>query len=162
MRTVKAGGQGAPERSMSTAKNALAHKSGALIHVRSGDMVVEALLQMRDNRVRSVLVIDDDVLVGIVSQGDCAIRALLPGLEASQTPGSQGMPGSPVTVKPDDPLQGCMAMMAARGFRHLPVLDAGKVVGVISIGDVVKDIIRDLEHNVDDLMGYIMKDGPGG
>ena len=49
-----------------------------------------------------------------------------------------------------------MAMMAARGFRHLPVLDAGKVVGVISIGDVVKDIIRNLEHNVGDLMGYIM------
>ena len=58
---------------------ALAQKSGALIHVRSGDMVVEALRQMRDNRVRSVLVIDDDVLVGIVTQGDCAIKVLLPG-----------------------------------------------------------------------------------
>jgi CBS domain-containing protein len=68
---------------------------------------------------------------------------------------------NPVTVKPDDPLEGCMAMMAARGFRHLPVLDAGKVVGVISIGDVVKNIIRDLEHNVGDPMGFIMKDGPG-
>jgi CBS domain-containing protein len=67
-----------------------------------------------------------------------------------------------VTVKPDDPLEGCMALMAERGFRHLPVLDAGKVVGVISIGDVVKDIIRDLQHNVGDLTGYIMTDGPGG
>ena len=56
---------------MSTVKNALAQKSGALIHVRSGDMVVEALRRMRDNRVRSVLVIDDDVLVGIVTQGCC-------------------------------------------------------------------------------------------
>src|SRR5207237_7467332 len=71
------------------------------------------------------------------------------------------MTGNPVTVKPDDRLDGCMAMMAARGFRHLPVLNAGKVVGVISIGDVVKDIIRDLELNVSDLMGYIMRDGPG-
>jgi len=52
--------------------------------------------------------------------------------------------------------------MSARGFRHLPVLDAGKVVGVISIGDVVKEIIRNLEHNVGDLTGYIMTDGPGG
>jgi len=67
-----------------------------------------------------------------------------------------------VTAKPDDQLEGCMAMMVARGFRHLPVLDAGKVVGVISIGDVVKDIIRNLERNVGDLMGYIMTDGPGG
>jgi CBS domain-containing protein len=105
-RAVKTGQDRTHEgRSMSTVKNALAQKSGALIHVRSGDMVVEALRQMRENRVRSVLVIDDDVLVGIVTQGDCAIKVLLP---------------------------------------------------------VVKNIIRDLEHNVDDLMGYIMKDGPGG
>ena len=64
---------------MSTVKSALAQKSGPLVHVRSGDMVVEALHQMRDKRVRSVLVIDDDVLVGIVTQGDCAIKVLLPG-----------------------------------------------------------------------------------
>ena len=147
---------------MSTVKNALAQKKGALIHVRSGDMVVEALRQMRDNRVRSVLVIDDDELVGIVTQGDCAIKVLLPGLDAKQTSVGQVMTSNPVTVVPDDRLDGCMAMMAERGFRHLPVLDAGKVVGVISIGDVVKDIIRELELNVGDLMGFIMRDGPGG
>ena len=147
---------------MSTVKSALAQKSGAVIHVRSGDMVVEALLRMRDNRIRSVLVIDDDVLVGIVTQGDCAIKVLLPGLDAKQTPVRQVMTGNPVTIKPDDRLENCMAMMAGRGFRHLPVLDAGKVVGVISIGDVVKDIIRDLEQNVGDLTGYILRDGPGG
>ncbi|GLH81020.1 histidine kinase [Bradyrhizobium sp. SSBR45G] len=147
---------------MSTVRIALAQKSSALFQVRSSDMVVEALRQMRDNRVRSVLVIDDDVLVGIVTQGDCAIKVLLPGLDAKQTQVDQVMTANPVTVKPDHPLDACMAMMAQRGFRHLPVLDAGKVVGVISIGDVVKNIIRDLEHNVDDLMGYILKDGPGG
>jgi CBS domain-containing protein len=147
---------------MSTVKGALTQKKGALIHVRSDDMVVEALRRMRDNRVRSVLVIDDNVLVGIVTQGDCAIKVLLPGLDAKQTRVSQVMTANPVTVKPDDPLDGCMAMMSERGFRHLPVLDAGKVVGVISIGDVVKNIIRDLELNVGDLMGFIMTDGPGG
>ena len=117
---------------------------------------------MRDSRVRSVLVIDDGKLVGIITQGDCAIKVLLPGLDAKQTPVGQVMTSNPATVKPDDRLEGCMALMAERGFRHLPVLDAGKVVGVISIGDVVKDIIRDLEHNVGDLTGYIMRDGPGG
>ena len=147
---------------MNTVKEALAQKSGALIHVRSGDMVVEALRQMRDNRVRSVLVIEHDVLVGIVTQGDCAIKVLLPGLDAKQTPVDQVMTGNPMTVKPDDRLEGCMAMMAKRGYRHLPVLDAGKVVGVISMGEVVKNIIGDLELNVSDLMGYIMTDGPGG
>ncbi|MGJ4899222.1 CBS domain-containing protein [Bradyrhizobium oligotrophicum] len=74
---------------MSTVRSALAQKSGALIHVRSGDMVVEALRQMRDNRGRSVLVIDDGVLVGIVTQGDCAIKVLLPGFDAKQMPVSQ-------------------------------------------------------------------------
>ena len=58
--------------------------------------------------------------------------------------------------------EGPPLVMAARGFRHLPVLEAGKVVGVISIGDVVKDIIRDLKLNVSDLMGYIMTDSRGG
>ncbi len=147
---------------MSTVKDTLAQKTGALVHVRSGDMVVEALRRMRDNRVRAVLVIDDGALVGIVTQGDCAIKVLLPGLDAKETPVGQVMTANPVTVKPDDPLDGCMVMMAQRKFRHLPVVDAGKVVGVISIGDVVKDIIRDLKLNVSDLMNLVMSDGPGG
>ncbi|MGI9520216.1 MAG: CBS domain-containing protein [Hyphomicrobiaceae bacterium] len=147
---------------MSTVKSVLAQKSGALIHVRSGDMVIEALHQMRDNRIRAVLVIDDGMLVGIVTLGDCAIKVLLPGLDAKHTPVDQVMTGNPMTVKPGDPLDGCMAMMAERGYRHLPVLEAGKVVGVISIGEVVKNTIRDLELNVNDLMGHIMADGPGG
>ncbi|MGE0313758.1 MAG: CBS domain-containing protein [Lautropia sp.] len=147
---------------MNTVKTALAQKSAALVHVRSSDLVVLALQKMRENRVRSVLVIDDDVLVGIITQGDCAIKVLLPGLDAKQTPVGHVMTGNPVTVKPDDLLQDCMTTMASRGFRHLPVLDAGKIVGVISIGDVVKYVIRDLQLSVDDLRGFIMTDGPGG
>ena len=148
---------------MNTVKDALAQKSGALIDVRSGDMVVEAVRQMRDNRVRSVLVIDDDVLVGIVTQGDCAIKVLLPGLDAKQDsggPSDDGRPGDGQAGRPTGRLHGNDGRALAS--RSPPVLDAGKVVGVISIGDVVKDIIRNLEHNVGDLMGYIMTDGPGG
>jgi CBS domain-containing protein len=147
---------------MTTVKSVLAQKDGTLISVRSDDQVVNALLQMRDNRVRSVLVIDDGVLVGIVTQGDCAIKVLLPGLDAKQTMISQVMTRNPITVKLADRVDACMGLMAGKGFRHLPVMDGGKVVGVISIGDVVKDIIRDLQLNVGDLMGYIMTDGPGG
>jgi CBS domain-containing protein len=147
---------------MTTVKNALASKSGAIIHVGSGDMVVEALRQMRDNRVRSVLVIDNGVLVGIVTQGDCAIKVLLPGLDARLTPVSQVMTRNPVTVKPNDSLEECMVMMSARGFRHLPVLNSDKVVGVISIGDVVKDIIQKLKQNESDLIRYIASSGSGG
>jgi len=147
---------------MSTVKNTLAQKTGALISVTSAERVHKALLQMRDNRVRSVLVIDDGALVGIVTQGDCAIKVLLPGLDAKTTPVSQVMTRNPITVKLDDTVEGCMGLMVKKGFRHLPVLDAGKVVGVVSIGDAVKDVIHDLKLNVGDLMGYIMTDGPGG
>src|ERR1700749_4796024 len=97
---------------MNTVKKALAQKNGTLIYVRSNDLVVEALRQMRDNRVRSVLVIDEDLLVGILTQGDCAIKVLLPGLDARQTPVGQVMTRDPVTVKLDDQLEGCMAIMA--------------------------------------------------
>lgn len=147
---------------MSTVKSVLAQKSGALISVRSDDMVVQVLMKMRDNRVRSVLVIDDDVLVGIVTQGDCAIKVLLPGLDAKATRVGQVMTAKPITVKLDDRVDACMGLMVGKGFRHLPVVNAGKVVGLISIGDAVKDIIHELQLNVGDLMGYIMTDGPGG
>lgn len=147
---------------MTHVKSVLAQKGGTLIHVRSDDMVVKVLMQMRDNRVRSVLVIDDGVLVGIVTQGDCAIKVLLPGLDAKSTKVSQVMTRNPITVKLGDRVDACMGLMSSKGFRHLPVVDQGKVVGVISIGDVVKDIIRDLQLNVGELTSYIMTDGPGG
>lgn len=147
---------------MSTVQNVLNQKSGTLIQVRSDDMVVKALMQMRDNRVRSVLVIEDDVLVGIVTQGDCAIKVLLPGLDAKETKVSQVMTRNPMTISLNDRVDACMGLMSTKGFRHLPVMDQGKVVGVISIGDIVKDVIRDLELNVGELTSYIMTDGPGG
>jgi CBS domain-containing protein len=147
---------------MTTVKLVLSQKSGTLIHVRSDDMVVKALMQMKENRVRSVLVIDDDVLVGIITQGDCAIKVLLPGLDAKETRVNQVMTSNPMTVKLSDRVDACMGLMVTKGFRHLPVLDSGKVVGVISIGDVVKDVIRDLQLNVGELTRYIMNDAPGG
>jgi CBS domain-containing protein len=144
---------------LNTVKNALAQKNGTLVHVRSDEMVFKALQLMRDNRVRSVLVIDDGVLVGIITQGDCAIKVLLPGLDAKESVVSSVMTRNPMTVKLSDPLEACMGLMAARGFRHLPVLDAGKVVGVISIGDVVKDIIREMGHTISFLETYIKGHG---
>jgi CBS domain-containing protein len=144
---------------LNTVKNALAQKNGTLVHVRSDEMVFKALQLMRDNRVRSVLVINDGVLVGIITQGDCAIKVLLPGLDAKESVVSSVMTRDPMTVKLSDPLEACMGLMAARGFRHLPVLDAGKVVGVISIGDVVKDIIREMGHTISFLETYIKGHG---
>lgn len=121
--------------------------------------MVLALQSMRDHRVRAVLVMEGDKLVGIITQGDCAIKVLLPGDDAKKTLVRDVMTSNPMTVKPSDPLEACMGLMANRGFRHLPVLDAGRVVGVVSVGDVVKDSIRRMGEQIGFLETYIKGHG---
>ncbi len=146
---------------MTTVKICLAQKPQPLvtISVRSDEKVVEALQLMRDNRVRAVLVINDAKLVGIITQGDCAIKVLLPGLDAKQVQVKEVMTPDPVTVKLEDPIEACTGLMASRNFRHLPVVNAGAVVGVISIGDVVKDSIRQMGQQIGFLETYIKGHG---
>ena len=140
---------------MSTVKSCLAQKPTRLISVAPADPVQRALELMKENRVRSVLVMEGDKLAGILSQGDCAIRVLLEGRDARTTKVSEIMTADPMTVKPDDHLESCMGLMANRNFRHLPVMEDGKVVGVVSIGDLVKDVIRKLGDQVSYLETYI-------
>jgi CBS domain-containing protein len=144
---------------MATVQQCLQSKPSRLVTVRSSDFVVQALQLMRDNRVRAVLVVDDNKLVGIVTQGDCAIKVLLPGKDAKATVVSEVMTRDPMTVRPADPLEACMGLMANRGFRHLPVLDAGKLVGVVSVGDVVKDQVRHMGEQIGFLETYIKGHG---
>ena len=126
---------------MSSVKSCIEKKSGVVFSLPSTASVQQALELMRNNRIRSVMVIDDGALAGIVTQGDCAIKVLLPGLSATQTLVSEIMTRSPLTVTMNETLQQCMAIMTSRNFRHLPVLDKGRVVGMVSIGDIVKDIM---------------------
>jgi CBS domain-containing protein len=109
--------------------------------------------------VRAVLVMEGAQLRGIITQGDCAIKVLLPGLDAKAVAVRDVMTADPMTVKPTDPLEACMGLMATRNFRHLPVLDAGQVVGVISVGDVVKDNIRQMGQQISFLETYIKGHG---
>jgi CBS domain-containing protein len=126
---------------MSSVKSCIEKKSGIVFSLPSTASVQQALELMRNNRIRSVMVIDDGALAGIVTQGDCAIKVLLPGLSATQTLVSEIMTRSPLTVTMNETLQQCMAIMTSRNFRHLPVLDKGRVLGMVSIGDIVKDIM---------------------
>ena len=146
---------------MTTVKNCLEQKPQPteLVSVGPDDKVVSALQLMRSKRVRAVLVLQDGQLAGIVTQGDCAIKVLLPGLDAKQVLVRDVMTAQPMTVKPTDPLEACMGLMAARNFRHLPVVDAGRVVGVVSIGDVVKDNIRQMGQQINFLETYIKGHG---
>ena len=140
---------------MSTVKSCIARKSGQILSLPSSASVLQALQMMRENRIRAVLVIDDGALVGIVSQGDCAIRVLLPGREAGSTLISEIMTRDPLTVTPQHTIDHCMKVMMTRSIRHLPVIDVGQVTGMVSIGDVVKDIMQQQGELIKYLETYI-------
>jgi CBS domain-containing protein len=140
---------------MSTVKHCLDRKPKIIVSVSPHDKVVKALELMRDKRVRSILVLEDDKLVGIVSQGDCAIKVLLPGANAAETSIESIMTRKLITVKIDDTLDACMTTMVQLHIRHLPVLSAGTVIGVVSIGDIVKEILSMQGNQIDFLETFI-------
>jgi CBS domain-containing protein len=144
---------------MTTVKKIIDQKSKTVFSVRSIDPVVDVLKIMRDFRVRAVLVIDDGELKGIVSQGDCAIKVLLPHNNASEVAVSTIMTPNPLTVKLSNTLDECMAIMVHKHIRHLPVLEANKVVGVVSVGDMVKSIIELQGNQIKFLETYIKGHG---
>jgi len=144
---------------MTTVKKIIDQKSKTIFSVRPTDPVVDVLKIMRDFRVRAVLVIDDSELKGIVSQGDCAIKVLLPHHNASEVAVSTIMTPNPLTVKLSNTLDECMAIMVHKHIRHLPVLEANKVVGVVSVGDMVKSIIELQGNQIKFLETYIKGHG---
>ena len=144
---------------MQTVQQCLQSKPSRLVSVGSQAFIVEALEQMREQRVRAVLVVDDGRLVGIVTQGDCAIKVLLPGKDAKTTRVSEAMTAKPSTVRLSDPLEACMGLMASRGFRHLPVMDGDRLAGVVSVGDLVKEQVRLMGEQIGFLETYIKGHG---
>jgi CBS domain-containing protein len=144
---------------MATVKHIIDQKTNIIFSVRTTDTVEDVLKIMRDFRVRAVLVIDDGALMGIVSQGDCAIKVLLPHNNPTQVPVSKIMTPNPLTVSLTNALEECMAIMVHKHIRHLPVLEGQKVIGVISVGDLVKNIIEQQGNQIKFLETYIKGHG---
>ena len=144
---------------MTTVKKIIDQKSNTIFSVRSTDSIADVLKIMRDFRVRAVLVIDDGALMGIVSQGDCAIKVLLPHNNPAQVLVAKVMTPNPLTVSLANSLEECMAIMVHRHIRHLPVLEKSKVIGVISVGDLVKNIIELQGNQIKFLETYIKGHG---
>lgn len=140
---------------MSTVKSCIARKSGEIFSLPSTASVLEALQTMKERRIRAVMIVDGGQLAGIVSQGDCAIRVLLPGRDAAATPVSEIMTRDPLTVTPQHTIDHCMKVMMTRSIRHLPVTDLGRVIGMVSIGDVVKEIMQQQGELIKYLETYI-------
>lgn len=140
---------------MTTVQHVLEQKSNTILSVRSFDSVEDVLKLMQHHRVRAILVVNDGNLVGVVSQGDCAIKVLLPNHNPKEVAVSTIMTSNPLTVMPTNSLEECMAIMVHKHIRHLPVLEKNKVVGVISIGDLVKSIIEFQGSQIKFLETYI-------
>ena len=144
---------------MTTVKKIIDQKSNTIFSVRSTDSIADVLKIMRDFRVRAVLVIDDGALMGIVSQGDCAIKVLLPHNNPVQVLVAKVMTPNPLTVSLTNSLEECMAIMVHKHIRHLPVLEKSNVIGVISVGDLVKNIIELQGNQIKFLETYIKGHG---
>jgi len=144
---------------VATVKNCIDQKSANVISLRPSDSVYDALELMKSNRIRSIMIIESGALKGIVTQGDCAIKVLLPGWNARQTLLETVMTKDPVTIALTDELDKCMNTMASRNIRHLPVVSNGKVLGMVSVGDIVKDIIRQQGDQIKQLETYIKGHG---
>lgn len=117
--------------------------------------VLDAIRQMAERRVGALVVMEGDRLAGIVSERDYARKVILQGRSSAQTAVSDIMSGSPLTVSPDTDVFDCMRLCTDRRVRHLPVVDDQRVVGVISIGDLVKAVIDVQAEQIEQLQRYI-------
>lgn len=133
----------------------LGEKGHEIYSIALGASVYKALELMENNNIGALLVFDQQQLVGIISERDYAREIILKGRSSKDTPVSEVMTRELVCVTPDKSVQICMSLMTTKHIRHLPVMESGKVVGIISIGDVVKSIISEQKHTIEDLEHYI-------
>lgn len=140
---------------MRQVKHLLAGKGRHVYAVAPDEPVLAAIQSMADHHVGALVVLRDDELVGIVSERDYARKVILLGRSSAETPVWQIMSAPVINVSPDDTVETCMRLCTQRRIRHLPVLEAGRVMGVVSIGDLVKAVIDDQAEQLEQLQRYI-------
>ncbi len=138
-----------------TVAQILTGKGAKIWSVTPDTSVRQAVELMNERDVGAVLVVSAEKLVGIVSERDCARKVILRERIAAETPVRQIMTSTVVYVKPEQTTEACMALMTEHRIRHLPVMDAGKIVGVISMRDVVAAILAEHRYTIDQLETYI-------
>jgi CBS domain-containing protein len=140
---------------MAIASQLLKHK-GRVIHSVSPDApVLEAIRLMAEHGVGALLVMSGEQLVGVVSERDYARKVILKGRASNDTPVRQIMSSPVLTVQADQSVHDCMRIMSEKRIRHLPVVDASGVVGVLSIGDLVRAVLEEQQRTIADLEQYI-------
>jgi len=140
---------------MSQVKHLLQGKGNAIYSIAPDAPVLEAIKHMAEHRIGALLVMHGEQLVGVMSERDYARKVILQGRSSSQTAVSDIMSGNPLTVGPDTDVFDCMRLCTDSRVRHLPVVDGQDVVGVISIGDLVKAVIDAQAEEIEHLQRYI-------
>jgi CBS domain-containing protein len=138
-------------------KKLLEEKSGALEAVGPRSTVLEAITLMNKRRMGSVLVMEGDRLVGIFTERDVLTRVVPQHLDPRRTPVGEVMSRQPITISPNRSVQEAMILMTDSHHRHLPVVQGGKVVGLLSIGDLTRWMVRDQQRTIDDLTDYVRR-----
>lgn len=140
---------------MKTVRQLLETKGSVIHSVAPGSNVFEAIKLMADKGVGALVVLEQERLAGVVSERDYARKVILHGRSSHTTLVREIMTERVITVRPTQTVDDCMALMTQYRIRHLPVVDADKLVGVLSIGDLVKEVIADREETIKQLESYI-------
>ncbi len=140
---------------MKLVKHLLDRKGRDIISISEEASVLEAITTMAERSIGSLLVMDGDDLRGIVTERDYARKVIVKGRSSKSTLVREIMTTDVCTTSPDQTVNVCMTTMTDRRIRHLPVVDNGKVVGLISIGDLVQAIISDQQEEIQQLEQYI-------
>lgn len=140
---------------MFVVKDLLYEKGNEVWTIAPGTLVREALEIMAEKRIGALLVIENDEPVGVFSERDLARRIIRAQEAPLEQPVNRYMTSPVITVRPLQTVEECMALMTDKHVRHLPVLENGKLMGLISIGDVVKGIIQSREKKIQQLENYI-------
>ena len=140
---------------MRTVRQLLGSKTPEIFAVSPDASVLDAIKLMAEKGVGAVLAMQGARLCGIVSERDYARKVVLQGRSSSNTPVRDIMSAKVVTVRPDDSVDHCMQVVTEHRIRHLPVVEGDAIVGVISIGDLVKAVIEDQKVELDQLQRYI-------
>lgn len=147
---------------MPTVRKLLAEKGDIAVRsVKGSDTVYHALEVMAEHQVGAVLVTEDDRYVGIFSERDYARKIILKGHDSRTTPIKDMMTTEMVTINPETSAEECMALMTKYHVRHLPIVEENRIIGLISIGDVVKQVIASRENTITELENYILGTGYG-